>query len=336
MRMIDLIGAMGPDGKQAVPLLLEMTGHADAKVRAAAAGALVQVADDVPDTVKVLQRLVGEPHAAALAHKLARFGPAAAPAMPELLQMLESKDRTTRAASLVALAAIGPPAQDAVPRLAKLLQDPSSYLSWIEPLTSPISSLPEPDVMSPSSLEGREFAVLTVAGQPSETVAEQIVKVLAAIGPAARRATPTLLQVLEDPPVPVRQAAFDALGRVDPQTKASVPLSREKLESAWEDLKDEDATKAYHAAWTLIVHPAGTIPWLQDRLGSNSSSDKGLTHRAGFGQEPLRALRAISVLERIDLPESRAMLERLAKEPSTTLLSGAARAALARLAKSPR
>jgi HEAT repeat protein len=328
LRAIDAIAAMGPAAKPAIPALLPLARDSDVRVRDAAALALVQVIADVQDALAALRALAMEPSQVWMACKLAQFGPAARVARPELLDLLGSPD--ARAASLLALEAVGAPTEQARPTLEWLLLQQIPLVDYVWPPTNVVPALAKiaiPKARAALSFppsEEKEFAAPTVLEQSRISLSERAMGVLAVMGPGTKGAWDTLLQDLEAEPVPVRQAAFAALRLVAPQTAAAVKLPPQKLQAAWEDLREPDEEKAYQAVWTLIVHPGSSVPWLRDHLRSAEAIPRS---------EHLRALRAVSVLERSGSGEARALLERLAQRPTYDPLAPAAQAALDRLAK---
>ncbi len=154
----EALGALGPTGRAAVPALFAALTDPSESVRAASAQALAAIgpqAADVPRLVAALgsedpyvvafaawslgnlgaaaeaavgdltRTLARDDTNAVVAAALARIGPAAAGAVPTLVQGLgsENEDRRWRAART--LGRIGPPAEAAVPALAAALGDPS-------------------------------------------------------------------------------------------------------------------------------------------------------------------------------------------------------------------
>jgi WD40 repeat protein len=105
---------------------------------------------------------------------------------------------------------------------------------------------------------------------------------------------------------------------------AAVPDAK-RLEALWADLASDDAPKGYRASWDLSVETA--VPLLRDRLRPVTSKE------SSSGPELLRALRAISALERIGSPAAREVLERLARGDSAASITQDAATAMLRLTR---
>ena len=88
------------------------------------------------------------------------------------------------------------------------------------------------------------------------------------------------------------------------------PLTPQTLQANWNELASTDARPAYRAGSALSVPSA--VPFLRDHLRPASSA--GPPPDAPISSsEVLRTLRAITSLERINTPKSRAVIELLAK-----------------------
>jgi HEAT repeat protein len=79
----------------------------------------------LPALVKVLRTGKDPWYRATAAGAMQTMGPAAAPAIPDLIAALEAEEECVRRYAAGALGAIGPKAKDAIPALEKLLADPS-------------------------------------------------------------------------------------------------------------------------------------------------------------------------------------------------------------------
>jgi len=175
---------------------------------------------------------------------LAAIGPAAAPAIDDMINLFADADPAIRGDAAAAIAAIGPDAAIAVPHLAKMLADdgpqsakyPAAYaLGRIGPEAKPALEQLKSLATSPdevlatvalwSSLKiapnDRSLIDLAVPALRKAARAErEIVRLEAAvalgdIGPEAASAIPILeLVAEEDPSKPVRAAAADALAKI--------------------------------------------------------------------------------------------------------------------------
>ncbi|MBY0522983.1 MAG: HEAT repeat domain-containing protein [Gemmataceae bacterium] len=92
-------------GKDVLPVLIDLLGDEDLKVRRIA----VQF---------ITTQLAGRP------------GPEALPAVAPLTALLQDEDLLVRRRSVQALGYIGPSASDAVPAIARLLKDRDEWLAW--------------------------------------------------------------------------------------------------------------------------------------------------------------------------------------------------------------
>jgi hypothetical protein len=90
-----------------------------------------------------------------------------------------------------------------------------------------------------------------------------------------------------------------------------------KAEAAWEDLGAEPP-KAYRAIWNLVGDPANAVKLLSERLRPGRA-----------GRETVS--RGVQVLELLNSPESRQLLEEWAKAGGDDFLAGEAKAAYSRL-----
>jgi HEAT repeat protein len=172
---------------------------------------------------------------------LGRVGPAAAPAVPVLVQALSDESHLVRLAAARALGEIGPGARAALPPLAAALVNGTPPLrkaaaealprideDWRgggEVLPALVARLKEdgPRAVEASealALIGAEAAPVLARALASEdrTVREAAARTLGRIGPAARFAVPALTAALHDPGGGVREAAAQALAKVAPES----------------------------------------------------------------------------------------------------------------------
>jgi len=356
-RVIPILSAMGPVAKGAVPALVELTKSDDPHMRDAATFALVDVGADAQIAVTALCDRLKEPtrrelkdavpvimgpggrvqllnplrvNRPLLAEKLGGYGPAARSAAGELGKFLESRHPNECMTGLEALGKMGPAAEEAIPALRKLLDEPQNYLAG-----RPRSRGQEDTSFFAGAgdlTEKPEFAGLPPDNPPSVVIPVNAIKVLSAIGPAAMPALPSLLHALKDERLTVRHAAASAIRLLDPKA-AALRLSQQELESNWDMLKDKDPINAYRAAWALIADPPRSLPWLRDRLRPAQSLSIAPVVDAEPAPEQMRELRAVSVFEKINTTESRALLEGFAKPTPADSRARAARAALDRMAR---
>ncbi|MEK7866097.1 MAG: hypothetical protein AAB434_05395 [Planctomycetota bacterium] len=110
------------------------------------------------------------------------------------------------------------------------------------------------------------------------------------------------------------------------------PLSN--LEGAWAALRELDATQAFAAEGTLLLHPEETVRLLDERLQAPPPLDPSApTHALLPAGETLRWVRAVEVLERLGTSEALGVLRRISEGPDGTREVLDARRALERAAR---
>jgi hypothetical protein len=69
---------------------------------------------------------------------------------------------------------------------------------------------------------------------------------------------------------------IEDLDRIDANglTKKEIKLERQQLETAWQDLTAEDASKQYRAFWTLVAGGKQTESFVKEKLGGGNLSEK--------------------------------------------------------------
>src|SRR5262249_6447738 len=122
------LGAMGPAAGAAVPALVNLLrgGKASPDVSRHVIETLGKIGPAATDAAPVLTGILGDKarlsEASAAAASLGRIGPAAVPALQNLLK---AKDPYVRGRALEALGAVGPAAREAVPAVQEALKDPN-------------------------------------------------------------------------------------------------------------------------------------------------------------------------------------------------------------------
>ncbi len=388
------LGAMGAEAEPAVPNLIAALGDEDAYVRMLAASVLGQVGPGARTAIPALTRALVDPKddvRATAAFALGQVGSEARPAVPALVKLLADPDPIVRWASLTALRMLGPAANEAVPALARLVQDRRGCI-WQAP-NGPHFLRTGATTRWITGVEGQDLIPAQAAFRKERPVpvAELACGVLAEIGPAARDATPALLTACQEERVSVRLAAVAALKKINPEALARAQPSARQLQALWTDLADSDEKKAYHAAWSLILAPKQTLPWLRQRLRPAAVPDPGHVARLirelnhdefairdkakseleALGElvgpaltkaladkpalevrkriedllqrieeevpapEQVRALRCLSVLEKIGTAEAQDLLRALSQGAAGAGLTRQAKEALDRLARGP-
>ena len=124
--------ALAAVGAPAVASLSEALEHTEEAVRIEASYALAQIGDSAETAIAALIEHAKDEAVEVrryLAEAFGSIGPAASPAVPALIDMLDNDDdKQVRFESALALAQIGPASSDAVPSLEKALRDPDRYV----------------------------------------------------------------------------------------------------------------------------------------------------------------------------------------------------------------
>lgn len=205
------LGTFGPQAKGAVPLLSVGLNDKDTGARIAAAGALWRVNgnsdDTVPVLVRVLEQEVGIAHYWA-ATELARMGPNAKEAVPALRKSMAKALWPDAPAH--ALGNIGKDAATAVPDLVELLESKKTEVracaaAALWKINRHPRALP---TLREELKEPGPYRAAIAAGE---------------IGPDAKVCVPGLLTALHDQELYVRRAAAKALAKVQPSAAPELP-----------------------------------------------------------------------------------------------------------------
>lgn len=257
--------AIGLFGPRTLPLVYQLSYDRDARVALAAMEILVQAGGDaVPTLLDGLAQ--GEPnHRVQNVDLLGRIGPAAAAAIPRLVELAgNDPEAVVRERALVALAnvgpddpasqealihglrdaepsvrrgavrlfgSIGPKARYAIPALAKSLRDdPSREVRFRVTVT-----------LGEIGPDERAVAALAKAlsNDDDSNVRTEAAESLGTFGPDARGAVLSLAQGLKDANERVRQESAEALGKIGPSARAAIPQLREALQDPAERVARE-------------------------------------------------------------------------------------------------
>lgn len=205
-RAADLLGQIGTEARQAIPALLATAKDEDIHVSKVAITALGTVApaasagEVVPAMKDQLPR--GGPVAVAAARTLSRFGPAAEPAIPALLQAMHDIDPEVRWNAIRTLGKIGPLAKRTVPELIAATKDSDSLVR--EHAAESLGDI---------GPEAREAvpALIALLDDPVARVRRDAVRSLGQIGVAAAPGLAKIKALTTDPDANVRQAAERAV-----------------------------------------------------------------------------------------------------------------------------
>jgi hypothetical protein len=199
---------------------LRALSSADEEVRHKAIFALGVIGTNRPEVVPALAGIVADDpdvesrHQAALA--LMKMGPAARMAVPELAQALADDEPAVRMCVAIALGRLGTEARPAVPALIEAVQRPDNRTN----LGTFLHTIREAAAISLSRASAGSAVgvpVLTGALKAARSVQarECLARALGNIGAAARSAVPELRALLSNKAPAVREAATEALRKIE-------------------------------------------------------------------------------------------------------------------------
>ena len=256
MRRMFLV-TLGPQAAAAVPALhavLDVKSGANEYARSMAAWALGRIgtaaAAEIPFLIETMRATKLLAVRRSTAEALGNFGPAAKPAVSELLKMLNNDDEITRVNAAVALWKIDRHPK-AVPALLELLRQGNSSQAYaaavalgdmgqeaktiapalIEALHSPSADVRRAASRSLGQLGNAAFPALTKAKalqDPDAQARRMVIEALSWMGPDA---VPALIFAMKDASPAVRRSAARALGNLGSEAKPA----RSALEAAASD-----------------------------------------------------------------------------------------------------
>ena len=214
---VQALGAIGPAATPAAPAILRALAGTNNMDQGRCLWALGQIHGHPESVVPVLIKHLNQRNFEQVAAEaLGQFGPEAAPAVPDLIRILDRNDATsTRAAS--ALGHIGPAAKQAIPSLLRSA-----------PKTNRGSEFRFQCILALGGIHQEpELVVPALTSCISETLREQDVRIrlfcAEALGQYGTNATPAvalLTKLLADQNPNVRRAATNALQQISPPTAA--------------------------------------------------------------------------------------------------------------------
>jgi HEAT repeat protein len=222
------LGRYGAKAKVALPALKKMLHDAPAGVQIAAALAVWQIDSQCTEGVEVLINLARMP---ALGNQtsswrqqavftLGHFGPAAAPAVPHLIRLLD--EANLKQASIMVLGKIGPSAQAAAPDLRRLVTDPQERdrLWAAEALWR----------VAPPAPEALKVLIEAFRNHPDNSLRGSSASVLGTLGPlAAKEVIPVLIEALQEADGRHMNGVISALGEYGTEARPAVPLLEDRL-----------------------------------------------------------------------------------------------------------
>jgi HEAT repeat protein len=193
--------------------------------------------------------------------RLSLFGEDAVAAMPFLLQFADSDNSGLANNSMAALGEIGPSALEAKPIVEQALEDGDAFLRWRAANT--LCSI------DPDNFDSHLERLVDLLGKDTQRESSDFaIRALGRFGPRAARATPFLIEKLNDEKL--RLAAADALSKIaeDPKTKSNIAAALAK------DLKHNSIYSRDAAArllGELGPHARVALPDLEEAAKSDDS-----------------------------------------------------------------
>lgn len=213
----------------------------------AAGGALIRLGSDAVDALRAtLQKPTVRQDAMEI---LAELGPAALPALDEMIAGLADPDPDYRSEAAVAIAAIGPEAEAAVPALEQALAEPAG-----EPANHYTAAYALGKIGAAAL--SAEPALRKLAESEDDLMATVAVWAALKISPEDRTlfdaAVPKLRRALQQDREIVRLEAAVALGEIGPAAKTALPML--------EMLAEEDPSRTVRAASAAAVKKIAATP----------------------------------------------------------------------------
>ena len=244
---------IGPRAAAAVPALTEALAEPYLCVQAALALHAIEPGSQtgVQALAELLLRASADPrlayHGINAARALAVLGADAQTAVPALVDALQNTNRSVSVAAAEALWAITHQANLVLPFLRTCLRDPNigkralDYEQLTLALLAQLGPQAQDAVPDLVGFIERDMFGAAARGDANrsqlymildESTRRQAARALGAIGPAAREAIPTLVAMSHDKRPAVRNAAIEALSRIDPSFRPPQLRKFDPLESA--------------------------------------------------------------------------------------------------------
>ena len=218
---MEALGIIGRKYADAIPALGRGLRDEDPAVQRAAIESLEKIGRKakaaVPALIEALPRL-GQDDADHALNALVSMGRSARPAAPVFVAMLDDPDPARRAAAVCCLARIGGLTGDVQPKICALLDDKT--LTDREIYRDILRNLePAHPVMVPTLLRALQDDQLSYYARTA----------LSNFGSHGKQAVPALMEHLRADDAEIRKAVADALARIGPDARPSLPRLKEML-----------------------------------------------------------------------------------------------------------
>lgn len=276
------------DPEITMPLMIAALRDADPRV---ATSVLQQLASGGPETLPRLIKALETPEATYWATIVAaEMGPKAAPAVPALIKVLDSKDAETRMHALMALGEIGPQAKPALKRTTELLEtDPTGAVRY-----------------------AAAYALANIGDQAASPVLEKTAAAddpflgmvstyaLAALNPDDKelgmRAARKLISGLDHEDPRVRAVAARSLAQLEVPGELVAPLLAAKL-------RDEDPTVSANVRAAIISIGPSIIPRVVVALDREELRPYAVSILSEFGADAKPAVpKLVAMLDQVEPP----------------------------------
>ncbi len=205
------LGILGPDARDAVPVLIGELHDPEGNIGREAARALANIGQgSVPALITVFQDETNSARGLAI-YALGQMGPEAVAAIPALMPVMTHPNEQLRGATAYTLTRLGP---EAVLALIDVLAhgDPEGSAAAAKVLQQLISS-PESPILT----------VRKLATDENPVARRRAMQALGDLQPASSLAIKTLVASLDDPVLEVRLAAIQALGNIGAKAVMALP-----------------------------------------------------------------------------------------------------------------
>ncbi|MDR3612090.1 MAG: HEAT repeat domain-containing protein [Candidatus Obscuribacterales bacterium] len=212
------VAKMGVEGKEAIPALIAAMSDSDPGVKEQVAIALDAMGPDAKDAAPVLieflQNKTYDSIRGRAAMALGDIGPAAASiSVPALITVLDDPESGVASSAVRALADIGPSAKAALPDLVALMATENVALRNTACFA----------ILQIGVQDDNLNLVLPMLSDEIDSVRSCAARTIANSQCEASSAIPVLLKLVDDPQAYVRVDAYNALKRLAPNKKVTVP-----------------------------------------------------------------------------------------------------------------